>query len=156
MEPFERFWNYSLKYLSFRPRSIKETRDALRRKKALEEVIEQILQKLIDAKFLNDEDFAAWWVEQRTQFRPKGERIIKAELREKGIDQKIIDKVMQSLSSDSTQKATAVQLINKRVSRYKNIGLKELREKMFNFLVRNGFDFDVVRESIDEVLGREV
>lgn len=156
MDPFERFWNYSLKYLSFRPRSIKETRDAMRKKKAPEEIIQQIIDKLVESKFLNDEDFAAWWVEQRTQFRPKGERIIKAELREKGIEQQIIDKVLDSLSSDSTQKATAVHLLNKRVSRYKNISLREMREKMFNFLVRNGFDFDVTKEAIDEVLGTDV
>jgi SOS response regulatory protein OraA/RecX len=47
-------------------------------------------------------------------------------------------------------------LLNKRVSQYKNIGLREMREKMFNFLVRHGFDFDITRAAIDEVLGREV
>lgn len=154
MDQFERFWNYSLKYLSYRPRSIKETIDALHRKKAPQEAVESIITKLIELQLLDDEKFALWWVDQRTSFKKKGQRVIKAELRQKGISDEIISQVTSHVSSDSAQKALAIELINKRVHRFKNIPLKEMREKMFNVLVHHGFDFDTAKESIDEVLGK--
>jgi len=156
VDQFERFWNYTLKYLSYRPRSIKETIDALRRKGSPDDITEQIVQKLSEQGFLDDEKFAIWWLDQRTTFKPKGQRLIKAELQQKGISKEIIEQIVGSLSSSSSQTATAVQLLNKRVHRYKNIPLKEMREKMFNFLIHNGFDFDIAKSAIDEVLGKGV
>ncbi len=153
MDPFERFWNYSLKYLSYRPRSTKETIDALHRKKAPEDIVQKVITKLIELNLLDDQKFAIWWVDQRTTFKPKGERVIKAELIQKGIPKEIIEEVISGLSSSESQTATAVQLLNKRVHRYKNIPLQEMREKMFNFLIHHGFDYDVAKSAIDEVLG---
>ncbi len=154
MEQFERFWNYSLKYLSYRPRSVQETVNALHRKKAPEDVVRKIIEKLIELKLLDDEKFAVWWVDQRNSFKPKGERVIKMELIEKGISKEIIEQVLSALSSTDTQKATAVELLKKRIYKYKGMTMRETKEKMLDFLVRRGFDFDLSKSAIDEVLGK--
>ena len=55
-------FNFSLKYLSFRNRSIKEVYDYLLRKNFIDETINSVLKRLVDLKFLNDEEFAKSWI----------------------------------------------------------------------------------------------
>ncbi len=55
-------FNYSLKYLSFRNRSIKEIRDYLLRKNFIEETINSTIERLAKLKFVDDEEFAKSWI----------------------------------------------------------------------------------------------
>jgi|SRR3989338_4689760 len=146
MGQFERFWNYSLKYLSYRPRSTKELIDALKRKKAPEEVIEQIVHKLVEQQFLDDEKFVVWWVEQRTTFKPRSLRLIKMELRQKGIDKELIDETIDELPSAIDDLESAKKLIEKRLSRYKNLSRDEKFQKIARYLVSKGFSYDIIKE----------
>jgi len=51
---FERFYNYSLRFLSYRARSEKEIRDKLKSKKVDSPVIEKIIQKLKEQKLITN------------------------------------------------------------------------------------------------------
>ena len=77
--------NRVLRFLSFRPRSEKEIRDYLNNKQVNPLVSQKIIDKLVENKFLNDLEFAKWWIEQRTLTTPRAWRIIKIELKQKGI-----------------------------------------------------------------------
>src|SRR3990170_1905376 len=94
-EPVERAFNYSLKYLSYRDRSVKEVYDYLLRKNFVEDTINSVLKKLIDLKFLNDEEFARQWIESRQKHKGKSKFVLKQELRMKGIDSGMIDHTLK-------------------------------------------------------------
>lgn len=158
MDEFEKYLNSALKFLSFRPRSEKEVHDNLLKKKATPEVIERIINTLKEQKFLNDEDFTKWWIEQRLKFRPRSLKIIKLELRQKGIIQDIIDEARLSLEKDEDNEltnndlASAKKLVNKKLPRYANLEKQEVYQKLGGFLARKGFDWDTIKKSIDDVL----
>lgn len=161
MDSFEKFYNKSLRFLSFRPRSEKEIRDYLlkprirsdKRKKISKEILDKIVAKLKKKKFINDEEFTKWWIEQRLKLRPRAWRIIKMELARKGISQEISEPIIQSLEFRiQNDLELAKKLAEKRIKRYKDLTKREIYQKLGRFLASKGFDY----ETIKKVLGLTV
>lgn len=157
MDLFAVFYNSSLRFLSFRPRSEKEVRENLLKNKASTDVINQVIAKLIEQKFLNDFDFAAWWIESRLRFRPRSVRFITMELKQKGISSDIIEEVLEKQENlQVNDKESAKKLLARKIERFKDLPPRELYQKVAGLLSRKGFDYDVIKESIDEILKKRV
>lgn len=86
----------ALRLLSYRPRSIQEIKQRLTKTNADTPTINRVIDNLINQNLLNDQEFAQWWVDQRIKFRPKGNRALQFELRQKGVAQEIIVTVLLS------------------------------------------------------------
>lgn len=153
MDEFDKFYNKTLKFLSYRPRSEKEIRDYLNRKKAESSITEKIIKSLKEFNFLNDEEFARWWIEQRTAFKPRSLRVIKMELKQKGISDEIINNVIQNseLRIQNDLKM-AKEIVQKKIYKYKGLTRQEVFKKLGAFLARRGFSYDIIKQSIDESL----
>ncbi len=156
MDNFERYFNASLRFLSFRPRSEKEVVDNLKKKKADPQVTEKIITRLKEKNFLNDIDFAKWWVESRTRFKQRSIKLIILELKQKGISQDILDKIINDKGLMINDLEQAKKLVEKKIEKYKGLSKYELYQKLGGFLVRRGFEWDTIKQSIDEVLGKGV
>jgi regulatory protein len=89
---FQKLLDRTLRLISRRPRSEKEIRDYLKKKKTSSKITEAVVKKLKQLRQINDQEFASWWVEQRTTFRPRGKFGLMMELRQKGIKQETIEK----------------------------------------------------------------
>lgn len=150
MELFEKYYTYSLKFLSYRPRSEKELVDSLTKRKAPQEIIEKIIELLKDQRFLNDEDFTKWWIGQRTSFKPRSKRVLQMELKQKGIAQEIITKyLVESEETAVNDLEQAIRLTKKKIQRYKHLERDELYQKLGGVLARKGFSWDVIKRAID-------
>ena len=134
MDEFDKFYNKALRFLSFRPRSEYEVKQNLVRKKASENIISKVVSRLKENNFINDEEFIKWWIEQRTNFKPRSLKLIKIELRQKGIDKELIEETIGRLSSTIDDLKSAKKLIEKRLSRYKNLSRDEKFQKIARFL----------------------
>lgn len=154
---FEKYYTLVLRFLTFRPRSEKEVRDRLVKKHATEEIIDKIILELKNQNFLNDEKFVSWWVEQRTQFKPRSLRLIKIELRQKGIKSELIEEVLQKKETEvQNDVVSAKQIVESRIHRFKDLSEFELLQKLGPQLARRGFDYDTIRQAIDEVFKKGV
>lgn len=158
MNDFDKFYNRTLKFLSFRPRSKKEIKDYLSKKKVNEEVASKIIQKLEELNFLNDEEFAKWLIEQRTNFKPRSSRLIKIELKQKGISEEIIDSQISSSETGliSNELEKAKKIVESKIYKYKGLPKQEIFRKLGGLLMRKGFSYDVIKQSIDEALFKVV
>jgi len=182
MNDFEKFYNIALRFLSYRPRSEKEVRDYLmrhsgkERKRRLqnllaternardsghgqnddrESIIERVISKLKEQKFLNDEEFAKWWIGSRLRFKPRSLRLIKIELRQKGISQEVIEEVINDSRLTNSDLEQAKKLVEKRITRFRNkFGMtrEKIYQKLGRYLASKGFDWDTIKQSIDELL----
>lgn len=153
MDDFEKLLNKALRYLSFRPRSEKEIRDYLLKKKADEQTLEKIVKNLKEHKFIDDESFVKWWIEQRTVIKPRAEKFIRFELRRKGINQDLIDKNFEGDLVSDYEKAK--NLADKRLVRYSKLtDRNKIYEKLGRFLASKGFNYDTIKEVIDQILPR--
>ena len=145
-EGFIKAKNYALKLLSFRPRSIQEIsyklRNYLIKKNLSPDLEEKVVTSLTSLNLLNDEDFAAWWLMQRKNASIRGNKIIKMELRSKGVAQDVIDQVLKNENQDA-EIAKAQILVKKKLT-------KMPKQKLQKLLLRRGFDFDIIRRAIDE------
>ncbi len=138
----------TLKYLAYRPRSSAEIKRYLRGKGVDREVSERVLDRLRSVGLLDDLAFARYWVENRESFKPRGRRLLGQELRAKGIDQGLIQEVL----SDVDEGRSAYQAALQRATRYGRLDDEAFREKMYGFLRRRGFDYEVTRETIARLL----
>lgn len=153
MDSFERFYNKALEFLSYRPRSEKEVRDKLKKKQVEFQIIEKIIAKLKEKKFINDEEFARMFLENRLRFKPRSTRLIKLELKQKGIDPEIINNLQLAVDNDLE---SAKKLVEKRIERVRNLPKQEIYQKLGRYLASKGFSWDTIKKAIDEMLDKGV
>jgi regulatory protein len=129
----------ALNYLSYRSRSEREVSDNLRKHKFPSDVIQEVIDRLRRNRLVDDHDFARIWVENRSDFRPRGRRALSVELHRKGIQKDIIDEVLQDLDEDEL----AFQAAIKQSRKYQGLDWEGFRKKMVAFLARRGFSYGV-------------
>ena len=130
----------AIKFLSYRPRSKDEVRKNLKKKNIQDHVIDEVIERLQRGGLVDDHKFAEIWVENRSEFRPRGSRVLHMELRQKGIPDKIIDTVTSNINEDQL----AYRAATKQARKYRELGWQDFRKKMYGFLVRRGFDYGII------------
>lgn len=137
-------YNNLIKYCMSRPRSEKEIDDWLYRKKIHISLYDKLKKKLVKLDLLDDNKFAKWWIGQRMEFRPRGINALKSELYQKGIDKKIISKAIKE--AEINEYELAKRLVEKNKRKWARYDEQKRKEKMYGFLSRKGFSWDVIKE----------
>lgn len=142
--------------MSFRSRSEKEVFDHLIKKEDAKEIIIQVITKLKEQRFIDDIEFAKQWVESRMRFRPRSQKMLAFELKQKGISKEIIEQIFNFQFSIFNEKEQVQKLIEKKIEKYKGLPRQEIFQKLGGFLARRGFDYDTIKASIDDIFKKEV
>lgn len=141
----EAAYSRSLDYLSYRPRSRAEVETYLEKRGFSEDDIEAVAARLERAGLLDDEAFARYWVENREQFRPRGLRALRYELRKKGVSDRIIERAVAEVDvSDSAYRSAT-----KKARQLGDADQQTFCRKLIEYLARRGFDYEVAREVTD-------
>lgn len=143
----ERAYERALNLLSYRPRSAAEIARRLRKADFPPSAIEAALTRLERVGLVDDLTFARYWVENRETFRPRGHRMLRWELKQKGIADQIIDEVLASLD----ERASAYRLARKRASRLRHLDEATFRRRLSTYLARRGFPYSIINEAVQEV-----
>ena len=133
-------------FATIRLRSEKEVEFWLKRKKVPESLHKELFDRLKRLNLLDDEKFAAWWVEQRNQFRPRSKRVLINELRVKGIDKNIIEDVLEENVID--EEKIAKELYEKNKYKWEKLPEYERKQKAYAYLARKGFSWDVIKKVV--------
>jgi regulatory protein len=150
VDEVERAHQIALNLLSYRPRSSEEIRRNLNGKDFSQQAIETALQRLENVGLVDDLEFARYWVEQRRDFKPRGSAMLQHELRQKGISRQIIDQVLLTVDEESlADRAARAWLEGKR-----NLDPEDAKRKLHGYLVRRGFAYSVVRETLKRLEDR--
>ena len=144
------------KLLGLRLRSVFEMEEKLKEKKIKEETISQVIEKLKEQKYLDDEKFAEAWILDRINLHPRGSFMISQELKEKGVASKIIERKLTELLPFEKELEITEELFAKKMKIIKANGVKLSKEKtyqkMANFLRAKGFSGEVIRETMENKL----
>lgn len=138
----ERAYEQALGFLSYRPRSQSEVSRNLRDKGFGAPAIEEAIERLQRVGLLDDEAFARYWIGNREQFKPRGERALRYELRQKGIDDQVIDRLVQDTDESESAYRAAVQ----RIERWKRLDPAVRRQKLSAYLQRRGFGYEAIQD----------
>jgi regulatory protein len=143
--------NAAMNLLARRPRSEREIRDQLKRKGYPPESIDAAVAKLEGWRYLDDEAFARYWVENREANRPRGRRLLEQELRFKGVDRETIRQTIDETELDES--SAALRLARTKLRTYGKLDLAVARRRLGAFLVRRGYGYDVVKPVLDQLFG---
>jgi regulatory protein len=153
MDDFEKFYKASIRYLSFRAHSEKELRDYLTKKECDPLISKRIIDSLTRNKFLNDEEFTRMWIRERTLIKPKAIRVIKMELKQKGISKELIESAFENSDDSPIDLDLALKLAEKKLRTIHDQTDKyKVKEKLGRYLASKGFDWDTIKAAIDQSL----
>lgn len=157
-EAERRLWDAALRFLAPRPRSRAEVRRRLltprpsrnpdRVRQAPDaEAVERVLDRLQEQGLLNDAQFAAFWVESRDRFSPRGSRAIAQELRQRGVSREMVDEA----ATPEQDEERALAAGRRRLRSLAGLDFAEFRAKLGPFLLRRGFGYEVAREAVRQL-----
>lgn len=157
---FGKLYARALEYTMIRPHSAKEIRDYLwrktrdtryRDKKSGElrtregvsrEIADKVYDRLDEKRYIDDEKFAEWWIENRNIQKGTSVRKLQNELRAKGVSSDIINETIQKSTRD--EKSEIMKIIAKKASKYDD------EQKLIAYLARRGFSYDDITAALAE------
>jgi len=117
-------------------------------------LIELVLEELTEKKYLNDEEFAEKYIAEAAYFKRSGKQKIKSELLKKGISLKIIDEQLLNVFNEEESFENAIEIGKKKIKVFQNRGYdeKQVRLKLFGYLISKGYEFEAVKKVCHELL----
>lgn len=159
-EELSRVREQALRLLDQRARSRVELRRRLLAKDELEELVDDVLDRLEAAGLIDDGEFARQWVRQRAQRRGKSRLALDRELRDKGVSEAVRSDALEELSR-AEEDDIARALARKKAASIKSEPegyqerVKQLR-RIVGVLARRGFPesaaLPIAVEALDERL----
>jgi regulatory protein len=149
-DPYE----VAVRYLAGRPHTVAEIHRHLRTKHFDQAAIDQAIDRLRAQRYVDDEAFARWWVEQRERFKPRGDRALKSELAQKGVSRDVVDVVLGERSPDADLEL-AKRALSRPLTRWATLEPQERKRKIHTYLAARGFDYatieEVMRAAVEDV-----
>lgn len=146
----------ALDYLLLRTRSKKEFRDYLFRKtlstydkkgkkiiKYTDVQAKRVYEHFLNTKYLDDEFFAKTWVENRNLKKGVSKKKLYQELKQKGIEDHVIDQALRASSRDDLGELKKV--LAKKAGRYKGDD-----NKLIRYLASLGFNYEDIKKATEE------
>lgn len=131
----------ALVYSMSRPHSVREVELYLRKKSQDPEMITGVIEKLIDKRYVNDDNFARWWVENRMLKKGVSTRRLKQELLNKGVSSESITSAIESVDRD--EKEEIMKMLKRKINKYEP-------EKLKAYLMRQGFRYSDIVEAFED------
>ncbi|MEM1125288.1 MAG: RecX family transcriptional regulator [Bacteroidota bacterium] len=142
----------ALHFLAHRGRTEEEVRRKLRQVGFGEAVTEQTLDRLRELGYLNDAAYARAYTQARYRSRGYGPRRIRDELRRRGVSAPLIDEALAELAEQADPLEAARRHARRRWRRLVHEpDAYKRRRKLSDFLVRRGFEYDVIRQLVEEL-----
>lgn len=159
---FGKLYQRTLEWVLTRPHSVRETQDYLKRrqikrrqlnrqrareeKKALPEfddhLTKLVLDRLIEKKYIDDQKFAEFYVENRYVRKGISHKRLRMEMMRKGVDSEIIAKTFEKVPRDEDEEI--MKMIAKKRAKYKT------DFQLVGYLVRQGFNFQNAKTAVEK------
>ena len=152
MENKNQALKFAMKLLDIRKRSVFEMKNRLRRKEFEEEIINEVIKELFEYGYLNDEEFAEAYINDRINFNPRGSFLVKKELREKGIAENIVNEKIKELFPEEKEMELAKKAAEKKKETLnKDLEKNKIYQKTGSYLQGKGYSAYIIREVLEDV-----
>ena len=113
------------------------------------EMIQEVVSRLESQNYINDQEFARYFVENRHQNKGISTKRLVQELKTKGISDEIIEQAMFNSETGSflrDEEAELEKMIKKQLRKISD------RQKIIAYLARQGFSYDLIKSKLDQFL----
>jgi regulatory protein len=141
-----------LRFLEARQRSAAEVRTRLGRAGYRPDLVEAAIGRLTELGILDDEAFARSWVESRDRARPRGQRALRVELRQKGIAGDTVDEVIdeREIENPEADAEGAARVLARHAAALARVAdPRARRQRAYALLARSGFDSETAVAAIN-------
>jgi regulatory protein len=145
-----RAFDRAASYLARRPRSRAEMARYLEERGFGDDAAHSALDRLTELGLLDDRSFAAWWVENRSQHRPRGRYALRSELAARGVPKDDVDAALAGVDEEAVATALALQV----APRHTHLGREEFDQRLGAHLQRRGFEYESIRSALNTAWAR--
>jgi regulatory protein len=144
-----RIFQRAIKLLAARSRSMAELRELLQQTKgATKTVVDEVLARLREYGYLDDERFAFGYASLKLRQRPLGRQRLRRELTMKKVDKATIDGALDQVFAEVSEEEQIDRAIEKR-TRLRGRPKNRLQAKsLFDHLMRQGFPYELVADKV--------
>ncbi len=139
----------ALTRLDYAARSEKEILQVLLRKGYLQEAAEAVVERLRDARLLNDRELAQR-LTSAMEAGGRGKYAIQRKLRQRGITAEASDEALEELSEEA-QDASALNAARQLIRKYAALEPREAKNKLSQALSRRGFSWDSISYALEKI-----
>ncbi|MBK6750181.1 MAG: RecX family transcriptional regulator [Pyrinomonadaceae bacterium] len=151
----ERTMNRAVKLLAAKPRSVRELRERLLEKLwTNEEIVDCVIEKLKEYKYLDDEQFARDTALSKLRQKPQGKRRLQQSMSQKKLDKDVVRSAIVEAFEKMPEEDLIDVAIAKRLRLKGKPGTREDTKKFYDHLLRQGFGFDLIREKMASIAKR--
>ncbi len=115
---------------------------------------EEVLNKLISSRFIDDRRYAAAYVREKSKINGWGAHKIRTMLITKGIARETIDEALEQIDPEATQDKLR-ELLQRKARTISALHPRQLREKLMRYGLGRGFDYERVAKSVNELIRHE-
>lgn len=145
----EGIFQRAAKLLAAKPRSVEELREKLSTTRgATKPVIDEVIGRLREYGYLDDAKFAQSYASLRLRERSIGRRRLERDLWLKKVDKKTAETALDEVFESTPEEELIDRAIAKRVRLRGRPKTREDAKKLFDHLLRLGFEFELVSEKV--------
>ncbi|THF78446.1 regulatory protein RecX [Cohnella fermenti] len=146
-EQVEQAYRAALLLLDRKARTRKELEQTLKRKGYEEAAVSGCLDRLAKHRLIDDAHYAARFAEQKVVSQRKGSRLVRQQLRSRGVGKQDVDEALASLDA-GMERSAARELAVKKWPGIKGEKRREREHKLLGVLLRRGYPASVAMDAV--------
>ena len=139
--------NAALRYLTYRPRGKAEVERKLRQRGFARDTVSSVIRTLEEKKLIDDTSFARFWTENRQSFSPRSRRLIRQELRQRGINAQLSEEATSDLDDEDNAYRAAL----KKSRLLASLGHGEFCQRLSRHLQLKGFSYSIIGAVVERL-----
>lgn len=139
-----------INFLQYRMRTEKEIVHKLKTKGYKSEIISELITRYKNSGYIDDITFAESYLLDLISHHPQGKYSIINKLRTKGVNQELINEVIEKHLTLEAEKEMAERSLNSQRYRFEKLSPAERKNKALAFLQRKGFSSKIAFEVIKD------
>ena len=140
----------AVRLLAATPKSRKRLKQKLEERGFPSEMINIVLNRLEKQGVLNDRNLAASLFQTYSIYRPSGRKRIIFEMGKRGIGERAIDETLENYTAQA-EREKALELAKAKAFRWQKLEKIKRQKKIYDFLLRRGFDYGIARAVLEEI-----
>jgi regulatory protein len=144
-----RTFNRAIKLLTVKPRSVAELRERLLQGKGADKtVVDTVIARLQEYGYLNEERFAFSYASLKVKQRPLGRRRLERDLKLKKVAKGVAEEALELVYAETPEEQLIDAAIEKRIRLRGRPKTRMEAKKLFDHLLRQGFEFELVSDKL--------
>lgn len=149
---YEKTLNLGLRMIARRACSVAALRDKLQEKSgASNEIIDQVINRLIDLGYLNDGSFAYQYASNKLNVKAMGRNRLQQTLVQKQVPKETAKEALSQVFAEQDETELCDNALNKYLRLHGKPTDQKESKKLFGYLVRLGFPYDLVIKKIRSI-----